>query len=98
MRSGRFACRQCQKVSYTSQSGSTREWANARYHQLKAVIDAGKPKWQRWSTFNRVEARFERVNEQVNRSLMAFYSKATGGSVLTEKLIRFLHEKPHSTR
>ncbi|NQW93788.1 MAG: hypothetical protein HQ446_07105 [Polaromonas sp.] len=75
MRAGRFACRQCQKISYTSQSGS----AYARYHQLHALIEAGKPKWQRWETFNRLEDRFERVNEQVNRSLMKLIQRLQAG-------------------
>lgn len=69
-RAGRFACRLCQKVSYSSQSGSAHDRANARSHQLHALIEAGKPKWQRWATFERLEDRFERVNEQVNYSLM----------------------------
>ena len=47
MRAGRFACRQCQKVSYSSQSGSAHDRAITRYHQLHALIEAGKPKWQR---------------------------------------------------
>ena len=79
MRSGRFACRQCQRVSYTSQSGSAHGRGNAQYHQLHALIKAGKPKWQRWATFNRLEARFERVNEQVNRSLMMLIQRLQAG-------------------
>ena len=79
MRSGRFACRQCQRVSYTSQSGSTRERANARYHQLKAIIEAGKPKWTRWATFNRLEDRFEHVSEQADRLLMTFILRLQAG-------------------
>ena len=75
MRAGRFACRQCQKVSYTSQSGSKSERGHAQYHQLHALIEAGKPKWQRWATFNKLEDRFERVNEQVNRSLMTLIQR-----------------------
>ena len=70
MRAGRFACRQCQRVSYSSQSGSAHDRANTRYHQLAALIEAGKPKWQRWATFNRLEDRFEAVSEQFNHSLM----------------------------
>ena len=69
MRSGRFACRSCQQVSDTSQSGSASDRGHAIYHQLHALIENGKPKWQRWSTFNQLEERFERVNEQVNQSL-----------------------------
>ena len=79
MRAGRFACRQCQKVSYTSQSGSKSERGHAQYHRLHALIKAGKPKWQRWATFNRLEDRFERVNEQVNRSLMALIQRLQAG-------------------
>ena len=75
MRAGRFACRQCQKVSYSSQSRSKSERGHAQYHQLHALIEAGKPKWQRWATFNRLEDRFERVNEQVNRSLMTLIQR-----------------------
>ena len=83
MRSGRFACRQCQRVSYTSQSGSAHDRANVRYHRLDALIDAGKPKWQRWATFNRLEDRFERVSEQVNRSLMTLIQRLQMGQFLT---------------
>jgi hypothetical protein len=79
MRAGRFACRQCQKVSYSSQSGSAHDRANTRYHQLAAIIEAGKPKWQRWATFERLEDRFERVNEQVNRSLMKLIQRLQAG-------------------
>ena len=70
MRAGRFACRQCQKVSYTLQSASMPDRANTRYQQLRALIEAGKPKWQRWATFEQLEDCFERASEQVNYSLM----------------------------
>lgn len=79
MRSGRFACRLCQKVSYSSQSGSSHDRANTRYHQLHALIEAGKPKWQRWETFTRLEDRFEAVSEQVNRSLMRLIQRFQAG-------------------
>ena len=75
MRAGRFACRQCQKVTYSSQSGSAHDRINTRYHQFHALIAAGKPKWQRWATFERLEDRFERVNEQVNRSLLVLIQR-----------------------
>ena len=47
MRAGRSACRQCQKVSDALQSSSAHDRANAQYHQFHALIEAGKPKWQR---------------------------------------------------
>ena len=79
MRAGRFACRQCQKVSYSSQSGSAHDRINTRYHKLHALIEAGRPKWQRWATFERLEDRFERANEQSNRSLMMFIQRLQAG-------------------
>ena len=79
MRAGRFACRLCHKVSYSSQSRSAHDRANTRYHQLHALIEAGKPKWQRWATFERLEDRFERVNEQVNYSLMRLIQRLQAG-------------------
>lgn len=64
MRSGRFACRSCQRISYTSQTGSERARLYAKYHRLRALVDAGKPKWQRWATFNRLEDRLARADER----------------------------------
>ena len=71
-RSGRFACRSCQRVSYTTQSGSEHDRINVRYHRLKALVEAGKPKWQRWATFNRLEDRLDRADAQASYSLMLF--------------------------
>lgn len=68
-RSGRFACRSCQRVSYTSQSGSESDRVHARYHKLHTLIENGKPKWQRWTTFNRLEEKFERADESANQML-----------------------------
>ena len=79
MRAGRFACRRCQRVSYATQSGSAHDRALTSYHRLSARIEAGKPKWQRWTTFNRLEDRFERVSEQVNRSLMMLIQRLKAG-------------------
>lgn len=69
MRASRFACRRCQRVSYSTQSGSESTRNLALYHRLHALIEAGKPKWQRWATFQRLEDRFNRVNSGVSRSL-----------------------------
>jgi hypothetical protein len=68
-RSGRFACRTCQRVAYTSQSGSESDRVHSRYHKLHALIENGKPKWQRWATFNRLEEKFERADESANQML-----------------------------
>lgn len=63
-RSGRFACRQCQRVSYSTQSGSAIDRVCNRYHRLDAVVMAGKPRWQRWATRNRLLDRYELVSAQ----------------------------------
>ena len=79
MRAGRFACRQCQKVSYTSQSGSAYDRALVSYHCLAARVEAGKPKWGRWATFNRLEDRFYAVSEQVDYGLMTLIQRLQAG-------------------
>lgn len=81
-RSGRFACRTCQRVSYTSQSGSEHDRLNTRFHRLNALVEAGKPKWQRWSTFNRLEQRLDRADELATKSLMHFIQRLTGKPLL----------------
>lgn len=69
LRSGRFACRGCQRVSYSTQSGTSHDRVCNLYHRLATKIEDGKPKWQRWATFNRLEDRFERVSLQFDQSL-----------------------------
>ena len=79
MRSGRFACRKCQQISYSSQTGSETSRGYANYHRLHALIDAGKPKWQRWVTFNRLEDRFDRADRRVNQSLLQMIQRLQAG-------------------
>lgn len=79
LRAGRFACRRCQRVSYSTQSGSESDRGHAQYHRLHALIENGKPKWQRWKTFNRLEDRFERVSERANLSLMKLIQRLQAG-------------------
>jgi len=69
MRSGRFACRHCQRISYSSQSGSAIDRICNRFHKLDAVVMAGKPKWQRWATRDRLLARYDKADEQFNAVL-----------------------------
>ena len=64
LRSGRFACRHCQRVSYRSQSGSAIERVCNRFHKLDAQVMAGKPKWQRWATYDRLCSKHEAASEQ----------------------------------
>lgn len=65
----RFACRTCQRISYRSQSGSVCDRTCNRFHRLDAIVQEGKPKWQRWSTFNRLLDRWERADEAMNLQL-----------------------------
>lgn len=65
----RFACRGCQRISYQSQSGSASDRICNRYHRLDAVVMAGKPKWQRWATFDRQLARYNAASEEFDRLL-----------------------------
>ena len=69
LRAGRFACRKCQRVSYSTQSGTSDGRVCNLYHRLAAKIEDGKPKWQRWATFNRLEDQFEKVGRQFDASL-----------------------------
>jgi hypothetical protein len=78
MRQSRFACRSCQRVSYRSQNGSEHDRLNARYHRLNALVEAGKPRWQRWATFNRLEDRLEQADYLATKSLMYFVERLTG--------------------
>jgi len=64
LRWGRFACRHCQRVTYQSQSGSALDRVCNRYHRLNAKVENGKPKWQRWATFNRLFDRYYNASEQ----------------------------------
>ena len=68
-RAGRFACRSCQRVSYTSQCGGSDDRVCNLYHRLAGKLEAGKPKWQRWATYNKLKERFERISEQFDESL-----------------------------
>ena len=70
LRSGRFACRKCQPIAYRSQSGSETERLCAMFHKLGAQLDVGKPKWQRWVTFERLCDRYEAVSTRLDASLL----------------------------
>jgi hypothetical protein len=78
LRGGRFACRSCQRVAYTSQSGSVSDRVHARYHKLHALIENGKPKWRRWATFNRMVDKFELADERANLELLRVIQRLTG--------------------
>ena len=66
------------RVSYTTQSGSEHDRINTRYNRVYALVFSGKPKWQRWATFNRLEDHLDRADAQASYSLMLFVQKLTG--------------------
>jgi hypothetical protein len=41
-------------------------------------VEAGKPKWQRWSTFNRLEDKLEQADYLATKSLMYVIERLTG--------------------
>lgn len=69
LRSGRFACRHCQRVSYRSQSGSAIDRVCNRFHKLDTLVMAGKPKWQRWATYGRLLDRHLEASKAMDQSL-----------------------------
>jgi hypothetical protein len=52
-----------------------------RYHRLLALVEAGKPKWQRWATFNKLERQLDRADELATNSLLMFVKRLTGEQV-----------------
>lgn len=75
LRSGRFACRRCQHISYQSQSASPTDRLCSLFHRLDAQVEDGKPKWQRWATFDRLCDRHERVGERFDAGLFALIQR-----------------------
>lgn len=65
----RFACRHCQRISYASQNGSATDRVCSRYHKLAAKAEAGKPKWQRWATYERLLGRLDSASVAMNAQL-----------------------------
>ena len=89
LRASRFACRRCQKVAYTSQSGGPIDRLTHKLHKLCAPVQSGKPSRMRWVTFNKLRDRAEAIDAFVDQligerwaSLVpdAFREFETGGS------------------
>lgn len=75
LRSGRFACRKCQRMAYRSQSGSATDRLCNLFHKLAAKVEEGKPKGQRWATFNRLCDRYEAVGQAFDATLLPLLSR-----------------------
>jgi hypothetical protein len=48
---------------------------------LLAQVAAGKPKWQRWAIFNKLERQLDRADELATNSLRLFIQRLTGEKV-----------------
>ena len=71
LRAYRFACRKCQRVAYTSQSGGPMDRLMQRSHKLQARIDEGRPKGMRWRTYERIWDRVHEIEELADRHFAA---------------------------
>lgn len=71
LRAYRFACRKCQRIAYTSQSGGPLDRLMGRSHKLKRRIADGRPEGMRWATYERICAEVNTIEELVNRHFAA---------------------------
>lgn len=81
LRGGQFACRQCQRVSYASQSQDAlgRSWG--KQHKLEAKLgdDWRRPKGMRQATYDSVMAGLINCEEQREAGLAAFLIRIDAG-------------------
>lgn len=68
LRAYRFACRKCQRVAYTSQSGGPMDRLMHKSHKLQTRIDGGRPKGMRFATYERIWKQVNEIEEQVDRN------------------------------
>lgn len=71
LRSGRFACRQCQRVSYTSQSGGPVDRLNYGIQKLEARIAGGRPQGMGRAVYEGLLARAEALRDEYEEQLNA---------------------------
>jgi len=71
LRSSRFACRKCQKVAYTSQSGGPMDRLQHKSYKLRDPIENGRPKGMRWRTYDRIWEQVTEIEEVVDRHFLA---------------------------
>jgi hypothetical protein len=67
LRAGRFACRHCQRVAYTSQSGGVMDRMAHKMHKLRARIENGRPKGMRWANYERLIEQVCTIEELIDR-------------------------------
>jgi hypothetical protein len=65
---GRFGCRHCMRVAYSSETESRVDGINRKLHKLQGRLEEGeqswlKPKWMRWRTFERICGQLDAADE-----------------------------------
>ncbi len=79
LRAYRFACRKCQRVAYSSQSGNAMDRLMQKSHKLRAEISDGKPKGMRWRTYDQICEQVGEIEERVDRQFLARCSSLARG-------------------
>ena len=69
LRASRFACRHCQMVAYTSQSGGPIDRLTHKLHKLRARTEGGKPRGMRWATYERLVTGANDIEEIAERQI-----------------------------
>jgi hypothetical protein len=65
-RTGRFSCRLCMGLAYSSESegANDRQWRKQLKLEARLDNDGGKPKWIRWRTYSRICANIEALEDE----------------------------------
>ena len=68
LRSGRFACRTCNRLAYRSQAVDPVQRQHIAYKRVQALLNDGelKPKGMHWRTFERLHDRLNRIDQKMN--------------------------------
>lgn len=71
LRASRFACRHCQNIAFTSQSGGPIDRLTHKLQKVRARIEGGKPKGMRWATYERLSERANGTEDAVEQCIAA---------------------------
>jgi hypothetical protein len=86
------------QVAYQSQFNDATNWAHAGKEKIKSRLIADfdpdewdlppKPKWMRWNTYNRYEAKFDQYEANLDSGCATLAAKLTGLKI-------FLNQQQH---
>jgi hypothetical protein len=82
LRFGRFACRKCNRVAYTSQRGDALDRLTHKLHKLRDRIDDGRPRGMHRKTWEQVIEKMCDIEMQAD-SLLATRATALFGRYLS---------------